>query len=133
MITTDQAREFTSRWLPAWSGNRPEELVAYYSEDALYLDPAIPNGIRGREALLRYFRRLLAVYPDWVWTNIEVMFPTENGFLNKWRATIPVGGEVIEVIGVCTVDLRDGLITRNEVYFDRTALLAAMARAKPGG
>ena len=31
--------------------------------------------------------------------------------------------------GVCTVQMRDGLIARNEVYFDRTALLAALAEA----
>jgi hypothetical protein len=31
---------------------------------------------------------------------------------------------------VCTVQLRGGLIYRNVVYFDRTELLAALARQK---
>ena len=31
----------------------------------------------------------------------------------------------VEFEGVCTVQLRAGRIRRNEVYFDRTALLAA--------
>ena len=59
MMTKEQAREFASRWLPAWTGNEPEKLAEFYSDDALYLDPAVPQGIRGKEKLLAYFRRLL--------------------------------------------------------------------------
>ena len=128
-MTEAEAKAFTSKWLPAWTGNRPEKLIEFYTEDALYLDPAVPQGIRGRAALLAYFRKLLAKNPNWVWTNLEVMFPSESGFLNKWRATIPIGEKVIECVGVCTVKLRDGRISRNEVYFDRSQLLGAIAGA----
>jgi hypothetical protein len=122
------ARAFAERWLPAWTGNDPERLAAFYTDDAFYLDPAIPRGVRGREALLGYFRRLLARNPDWVWTHTGST-PLPGGFVNKWHATIPVADRVVEVDGVCTVELRDGRIARNEVYFDRSALLAAMAGA----
>jgi len=125
-MTEPEAKAFTSRWLPAWTGNRPEKLIEFYTEDAFYLDPAVPQGIRGRAALLAYFRKLLAKNPNWVWTNLEVMFPTASGFLNKWRATIPIGDQVIKCVGVCTVELRDGRISRNEVYFDRSPLLGAI-------
>ena len=124
-MTREEAKAFAARWLPAWTGNQPERLASFYSEDAFYLDPAVPEGIKGREPLLRYFRTLLGYNPEWVWTNIDV-FPMENGFLNKWIARIPVRDEVIECVGVCTVELRDGLISRNEVYFDRTRLIAAI-------
>jgi hypothetical protein len=53
--------------------------------------------------------------------------PLADGFLNKWHATIPVAGHVVEVDGVCTVQLRDARIYCNEVYFDRSELLAALA------
>jgi len=33
----------------------------------------------------------------------------------------------VQVDGLCTVPVRDGLIYRNEVYFDRAALLQALA------
>ena len=124
-MNREEAKAFAARWLPAWTGNQPERLASFYSEDAFYLDPAVPEGINGREALIGYFRKLLAYNPRWVWTNIDVS-PMENGFLNKWLARIPVGDEVIECVGVCTVELRDGLISRNEVYFDRTRLIAAI-------
>ncbi|MGH2979612.1 MAG: nuclear transport factor 2 family protein [Solirubrobacterales bacterium] len=127
-LTEAEAREFAAAWLPAWTGNDPEWLASFYAEDAFYCDPAVPDGIEGREALVRYFTRLLGRYPDWVWTNVGAV-PIEDGFLNRWHARVPARDGEVEFEGVCTVQLRDGLIRRNEVYFDRTALLAASRRA----
>jgi hypothetical protein len=124
-LSPTDAREFAESWLPAWTGNDPERLAAFYTDDAFYSDPAVPNGVQGKEALLSYFRALLARFPDWVWTNTGAT-PMDSGFLNHWHATVPVGSTVIECDGVCTVKLRDGLIERNEVFFDRSELLAAL-------
>lgn len=130
MMTKEKAREFASRWLPAWTGNEPEKLAAFYSDDAFYLDPAVPVGIRGKDNLLAYFRKLLAQNPDWVWTQIEAI-PMEGGFLNKWLARIPIGDKIIESIGVCFVQFDDGgKIRRNEVYFDRTQMMLEMSRLR---
>lgn len=49
------ARAFAERWLPTWTGNDSERLAAFYSEDTFYCDPAIPAGVRGRDALLLTF------------------------------------------------------------------------------
>lgn len=124
-----EARRFAERWLPAWTGNDPERLVAFYTDDTFYLDPAVPGGVRGRDALLAYFRRLLARNPAWVWTHRGSM-PLADGFANLWHASIPVGPSTVEVDGLCTVQLRDGRIYRNEVYFDRAPLVAAMAEVR---
>lgn len=125
-MSPEEARAFAARWLPAWTGNRPEHLASFYSEDALYTDPAIPAGVRGRAGLIAYFTKLLARNPDWVWTHRSSL-PLRDGFLNAWHAAIPVGRRTIEVDGVCTVQLRGGLIYANQVYFDRSELLAALA------
>jgi hypothetical protein len=124
-LDASEARAFAERWLPAWTGNDPERLVSFYSPDVYYSDPAIPQGVRGRDALLAYFRKLLALNPKWIWTH-RGSIPLEDGFLNEWHASIPAGDVSVEVDGVCTVQLRAGLIHRNEVYFDRSALLAAL-------
>ena len=51
----------------------------------------------------------------------------EGGFLNKWLARIPVGSEMLEVVGVCLVQFdEEGKISRNEVYFDRSRLVEAI-------
>jgi predicted SnoaL-like aldol condensation-catalyzing enzyme len=123
----EEAREFANRWLPAWTGNDPGRLASFYTDDAVYVDPAVPEGVEGKAALLAYFTRLLARYPDWEWTNVRAI-PLEDGFLNVWHARVPIGSGDVEFEGVCTVQLRDGLIRRNEVYFDRTPLLAAGPR-----
>lgn len=127
IMTKNEVEEFASKWLPAWTGNNPEKLAKYYSENAFYLDPAIPAGVHGKDALLAYFRKLLAHNPAWVWTQIEGI-PMEGGFLNKWLAKIPVGQKTLECVGLCFVQFDDnGLICRNEVYFDRTELLTEIA------
>ena len=132
MMTKEQAREFASRWLPAWTGNDPEGLAAYYSDDVVYLDPVVPDGIRGKAALLAYFRVLLARNPDWIWTQLEAI-PMEGGFLNKWKAEIPVGESIVTCVGVCLVQLdEDGRIRRNEVYFDRSPLRRSGPDRRPG-
>ena len=130
MMTKEKAREFASRWLPAWTGNDPEKLADFYSDDTLYLDPAVPGGIQGKDNLLVYFRKLLAQNPNWVWTQIEAI-PMDGGFLNKWLARIPIGDKIIECIGVCFVQFDDrGKIRRNEVYFDRTQMMLEMSRLR---
>lgn len=130
-LSEEEGREFTDRWLPAWSGNDPEGLASFYAEDCFYCDPAVPDGVEGREALTSYFRALLGRFPDWVWTNTKVV-PLDRGFLNYWRATVPVGSTTLELDGVCTVQLRDGLIASNEVFFDRSELLVALTEAEVG-
>lgn len=129
-MTQDEAKEFASRWLPAWTGNDPEKLAGFYSDDVLYLDPGIPGGVRGKEKLLAYFIKLLAANPKWIWTQIEAI-PMEGGFLNKWHAAIPIGEKTLEIIGVCFVQFNEkGLIRRNEVYFDRTELILEILKLK---
>ena len=130
-LDTDQARAFAARWLPAWTGNRPELLVSFYTDDTFYCDPAVPEGVRGLAGLLSYFTKLLGHNPDWVWTQRGAV-PIEDGFLTLWHASIPAGAGSVEVDGVCTVQLRDGLIRRNEVYFDRSALLHAIEASRRG-
>jgi hypothetical protein len=123
-MSAEEARAFAGKWLPAWSGNRPELLASFYSEDAVYSDPAIPKGVRGKQAVLAYFTRLLGKNPDWVWTH-SGSTPLADGFLNHWHASIPVEDARVEADGVCTVQLRDGLIYANHVFFDRSTLLQA--------
>lgn len=125
-LSQAQAASFAERWLPAWSGNEPERLISFYAPEAFYSDPAVPDGIRGREAILNYFRALLARFPDWVWRQTDAT-PMEGGFLNHWWAQVPMESRTVEIRGVCTVVFAGDLIARNEVFFDRTELLAALA------
>ena len=124
-LAAAEAKAFADRWLPAWTGNDPERLAAFYTDDAFYSDPAIPFGVRGKDQLVAYFRILLARNPTWVWTH-RGSIPMDHGFLNFWHASIPAGRRTVETDGVCTVQLRDGLIYANQVFFDLSALRGSM-------
>ncbi len=113
--------KLAQEWLDAWTGNQPERLLEFYTDDALYIDPANRDGLRGKDQIRPYFVRLLDVYHDWTWRPIEV-FPIENGMIVKWECEIHVGPETLHETGVDIVELRGDKISRNEVYFDRTRL-----------
>lgn len=122
-----ELRAFAERWLAAWTGNRPDALLAFYADDAFYRDPAHPQGLRGHAEMAPYFQRLLAANPAWVWTVTEVQ-PTAQGFTLKWHAQIPVGNTVVAEDGLDIVELSGEHITRNEVYFDPSGMRAAAQR-----
>ena len=120
---------FCRRWLGAWEGNKPDGLIQFYSDDAVYIDPANKDGLKGRGRIFPYFKKLLAANPNWKWEAVQ-LFPTDHGFVVKWKASIPIGEETITEFGMDIVDIEWGRITRNEVYFDRSHVLKALRELK---
>ena len=120
---------FCQNWLTSWTGNNPEKLIYFYSKTAYYQDPANPKGLKGHDKLLPYFKKLLAANPKWIWQMTEA-YPTEKGFILKWRAAIPVKSEEITEYGIDILELEDNKIIRNEVYFDRTELISLLKSRK---
>jgi SnoaL-like domain len=119
--------QFCTNWLNSWTGNQPEKLLAFYTEDAFYSDPANRTGLKGHQQLLPYFSKLLKYNPNWKWKAVEII-ETSKGFTLKWEASIPVGDKIITEQGLDIVELQNEKITRNEVYFDRSAWLQAVER-----
>lgn len=120
-----QALLFSKEWLASWSGNQPEVLLTFYTDDAFYRDPANKQGLQGKIQLEPYFKKLLKANPDWQWEAVEVM-PTEKGFTLKWKATIPVKDKTLIEYGLDIVEITDGKISRNEVFFDRVDWMKLM-------
>jgi steroid delta-isomerase-like uncharacterized protein len=125
MLPMEKLQTFCNNWLNAWTGNKPEELLSFYTADAFYSDPACRNGLQGHEALRAYFSKLLRYNPAWKWKPLEII-ATGKGFTLKWEASIPAGDKTIVEQGLDIVELTDGKISRNEVYFDRTSWLKAI-------
>jgi len=123
----EEILEFCGRWLPAWEGNKPDDLIEFYSKDALYIDPANKKGLKGRDRIFAYFKKLLSANPSWKWEAIQV-FPTDLGFVAKWKATIPVRAETITEYGMDIVEIERGKISRNEVYFDLSQIFEALRK-----
>ncbi len=117
-MTKNDLKQFVDNWLSAWTGNKPEHLLTFYTKNTFYLDPANPDGIKGKEELKKYLNKLLKKNPDWKWTAEEI-FPTEKGFTIKWKAEIPLSNKTFTIYGLDIVEIADNKISRNEVYFDR--------------
>lgn len=117
-MTAEELKPFADEWLDCWTGNKPEKLLKFYTEDAFYLDPANTDGIKGKEPLEEYFKKLLKRNPDWVW-KVDEIIPTAKGFTLKWKAEIPLSNKTLTVFGLDIVELENGKISRNEVFFDR--------------
>jgi hypothetical protein len=95
----------------------------------VYIDPANKDRLKGRDRIFPYFKKLLAANPNWKWEAVQ-LFPTDPGFVVKWKASIPIGEETITEFGTDIVNVDQGRITRNEVYFDRSNILEAFRRLK---
>ena len=107
------AWKFCEDWLPAWTGNHPQQLAEFYSEDAFYLDPVVQ--VAGRENLLAYFCKLLGKNSEWIWQAVEVHPLDNGGFSLKWVCL----NNNTQFYGMDIVVLdEDSKITRNEVYFN---------------
>ncbi len=128
-MNKEELTAFCTEWLAAWTGNDPDTLVSYYDENALYSDPAHRDGLKGIKEIRKYFAKLLDVYRDWKWSPVEV-FPISSGAIVKWTCEIPVGTEVIHEIGLDIVEIANKKITRNEVFFDRTRLVASIEKRR---
>ncbi len=124
-----KAKEFCEQWLAAWTGNRPEYLISFYSDEAFYSDPYIPQGLKGKVQLLGYFRKLISINPNWKYEHIEI-FPTKNGFTLKWKLSIPINNETVVDYGVDIVEISNDKIIRNEVYFDTARIMKAIKEKK---
>lgn len=121
----EKAKVFCDQWLPAWTGNNPELLISFYSEDAFYSDPFIQQGLKGKGPIFKYFRKFISIYPNWKYDQIEI-FPTKNGFTLKWKVSLPIKNDTVIGYGLDIVEISNDKIIRNEVYFDTSSLLKAI-------
>lgn len=126
-MNKEELTAFCTEWLAAWTGNNPDTLISYYSDNALYSDPAHREGLKGKKEIREYFVKLLDVYRDWRWKPIEI-FPITSGAIVKWECEIRVPQELIHEIGLDIVEIKNNKITRNEVFFDRTRLVASVEK-----
>lgn len=116
--------ELAEKFLGAWNSQSVDEVLACYTKDLVYSDPNTRGSVLGAEAMERYLSKLFSAW-QMHWTLREgFSLQDVEGAGVLWTARIQRkgGADVIEVDGMDLVLLEDGLISRNEVYFDRAAL-----------
>ncbi len=120
--------DFSVHFLDCWTSQDVGSVLSCYTDDLVYLDPNTRGEIRGGDAFGRYLAKLFSAWRmEWKFRDAH---PHLNGddFTLLWRGSFmkPGGGITVEADGMDLVQVKDGLITRNEVYFDRSALAELM-------
>ena len=114
--------------LDAWNTQRVERVVACYTPDLVYRDPNTRGEVHGADAFARYLTKLFATW-RMHWAPREV-FPLAgaDGAAFSWRARLTLVGTDtgVDVEGMDLAIVEGGRLRRNEVYFDRAALLPLM-------
>ncbi len=122
-----RAAALSGQMLDAWNRQDVDAVLDCYTEDCTYLDPNTRGPIVGREALRRYLTKLFGRW-KMHWSMRELFLLGEaEGSAFLWRAelTPAAGGPTVAVDGMDLALLHGDKLQRNEVYFDRMALLAA--------
>lgn len=124
----NEKESIMERFLEAWTAQDVERVLAFYTDDVVYLDPNTHGVVNGADKLRRYLPKLFAAW-TMTWAVREVRPLTgEDGCALLWRATFALADDdrVLEADGMDLVLFREGKIARNEVYFDRSPLLELM-------
>ncbi len=90
-----------------------------------YRAPNALGHVEGREALVRYLTRLFAGWQITRARREAFDLRDDDGGAFLWRATFrrPGSDQVVEVDGMDLAVLRGDKLARNEVWFDRAALV----------
>ncbi len=112
-------------FLGAWNTHDAGTVLACYTEDLAYRDPNTRGEVHGSDAMGRYLTKLFANWRmEWRLRELHA-FAGGEGANVLWRAQFRQPGTegVVEVDGMDLVLLQGDRISRNEVQFDRAALL----------
>ncbi len=124
-------RQLSDHVLSSWNSQDVERVLACYTDDLAYLDPNTQGPVIGREAMRAYLTKLFGRW-TMTWKGGE-LFPLEgtDGVAIRWSGTLAPAGESrsVEISGLDLVILDGDLVTRNEVYFDRSPLASLLAPA----
>lgn len=119
------SKPFAEQFAEAWARPTPDGLVALLQPDVVLIQPHLPP-IRGRDAALREFRRLLAWLPSF---HGEITRWSESGnyVFIEWKMLLPLGHKTLSIPAVDRFLVRDGLGAERVVYFDQLRLMRAVA------
>jgi ketosteroid isomerase-like protein len=117
--------------MSTWTGQDVEQVLDCYTDDLIYVDPNTRGPVVGRDAMRAYLTKL---FSRWTMTwHAGEIFPLEgtDGVTIAWDATLATPGSDRSVVisGLDLVILDGDRVKRNEVFFDRSALVALLRPA----
>lgn len=125
-MKSEEVLALSERVLKAWNEQDIQTVLSCYTPDCVYRDPNTRGPVVGHEAFRKYLIRL---FDQWRmhWSLREFfLFKDKLGGAFLWHARLTPTSRLttIEVDGMDLVLLEGSKLCRNEVYFDRAALIA---------
>jgi hypothetical protein len=115
-------RSFIDEFFGAWGGGVPEEVLGYFSEDAVIHLSSSAGTLAGRNMVAeKWVIPTVTNYPDNV-HEIESFLEVDDQVVVDWLFTAAhvSTGKEIRVPGRSEYWVREGLIRRGNVYFNRS-------------
>ena len=113
MLATKAANEFARQWIAAWNAHDLDLINSHYSDDVVFSSPFVKRigaddsgSLRGRAALLEYFRAALAKFPVLSFQlrsvfigidTVTIVFDIVNGFLAAETMALSDTGKITRV------------------------------------
>ena len=139
-MTHDDAREFFRIQQLEWDARDVEALARRHTDDGTIVSP-IFRTVQGRDAILRSYRSLFDMFPDWQYQGQQLLVDgnrvAQQFVVNATHAGefmgIPGSGRKFQIHGVRLFEMRGGLIAHERRYYDFTGLLIQLGilRGKP--
>jgi uncharacterized protein (TIGR02246 family) len=129
MLSTKEVNQLVKQRFDAWAQGDPVRVLDLYHEDARYWDTRHPQGLKGKAALAAHLKQVLGSF-DMKFALLEEHRLTDrDAAIALWECAVRPRGEdgkagqaLMLQRGMNILEIRDGLIVRDECYNDAAAL-----------
>jgi len=128
---SDSAESVVRKFLGAWKRSDPDELVSFFSDDAVWTDSS--RGVfRGIDAIRAELQSAVKMVPS-VACDVKTLVANAGTVITERVDSFRVQGEPfdLEVAGVFEVDSNGGRINSWREYYDRKSIEDRLASLAP--
>jgi steroid delta-isomerase-like uncharacterized protein len=120
---SEAIRQIVDRYFAFMNGGDPSIAEDIFLPDVVFIGPAAPDGISGRDALVQFVAMMRSASPDLHFDEVESVvegdrmatrFTMSGTYPDTYR-----GGQQFSIEGMDLFHLRDGRLERIAAFFDR--------------
>jgi ketosteroid isomerase-like protein len=129
MLPTKEISRIAQERFAAFESGDAARAISLYADDAKYWDTKTPGGVSGRASLHSHFARFLQTFDVRYALLEEHRLESRNASIVLWECAVrgrkPGGSPGTDLVmqrGMNLLEMRDGLIAREESYMDLASL-----------